>query len=154
MTESVCQAIDSAKADMTIFDSSSIEAFVTENNPKYVNRIIKQLKAYAKNHNFNKSYNPYKAAYGSMPSHILANPEIKQLYINEHFCYVFKFGIITNSLGIARHISFYNKELMNSYPDIIVEKKTHSPYEDKSVHDSKLLILILQNFCKAFPNQA
>ena len=47
VTEPICQAIDSAKADMTIFDSSGIEAFVTENNPKYANRIIKQLKAYA-----------------------------------------------------------------------------------------------------------
>ena len=43
LTEPICQAIDSAKADMTIFDSSGIEAFVTENNPKYANRIIKQL---------------------------------------------------------------------------------------------------------------
>ena len=43
VTEPICQAIDSAKADMTIFDSSGIEAFVTENNPKYANRIIKQL---------------------------------------------------------------------------------------------------------------
>jgi hypothetical protein len=50
LTEPVCQAIDSAKADMTIFDSSGIEAWVTENNPKYANRIIKQLKAYAKVH--------------------------------------------------------------------------------------------------------
>ena len=50
LTEPVCQAIDSAKADMTIFDSSEIEAWVTENNPKYANRIIKQLKAYAKVH--------------------------------------------------------------------------------------------------------
>ena len=50
LTEPVCQAIDSAKADMTIFDSSGIEAWVTENNPKYANRIIKQLKAYAKAH--------------------------------------------------------------------------------------------------------
>ena len=48
LTEPICQAIDSMKADMTIFDSSGIEAFVTENNPKYANRIIKQLKAYAK----------------------------------------------------------------------------------------------------------
>ena len=31
--EPICQAVDSAKADMTIFDSSGIEAFVTENNP-------------------------------------------------------------------------------------------------------------------------
>lgn len=70
---------------MTIFDSSGIEAFVTENNPKYANRIIKQLKAYAKAQGFDKSYDPYKAAYGSMPSHASANPEIKQLYINGHF---------------------------------------------------------------------
>ena len=41
MTEPICQAIDSEKADMTIFDSSGIEAFVTKNNPKYANRIIK-----------------------------------------------------------------------------------------------------------------
>ncbi len=100
------------KADMTIFDSSGIEAFVTENNPKYANRIIKQLKAYAKAQGFDKSYDPYKAAYGSMPSHASANPEIKQLYINGHFCYVFKFGIVTNGLGIIRHISFYNKKTL------------------------------------------
>ena len=43
ITEPICQAVDSAKADMTIFDSSGIEAFVTENNPKYANRIIRQL---------------------------------------------------------------------------------------------------------------
>ena len=92
------------KADMTIFDSSGIEAFVTENNPKYANRIIKQLKAYVKAQGFDKSFDPYKAAYGSMSSHASANPEIKQLYINGHFCYVFKFGIVTNGLGIIRHI--------------------------------------------------
>lgn len=95
---------------MTIFDSSGIEAFVTENNPKYANRIIRQLKTFAKSRALEKSYDPYKAAYGSMPSHASANPEFKQLYINGHFCYVFKFGIITNGLGIIRHISFYNKD--------------------------------------------
>ena len=29
LTEHICQAIDSVKADMTIFDSSGIKAFVT-----------------------------------------------------------------------------------------------------------------------------
>ena len=136
---------------MTIFDSSGIEAFVTENNPKYANRIIKQLKAYAKTQGFDKSYDPYKAAYGSMPSHASANPEIKQLYINGHFCYVFKFGIVTNGLGIIRHISFYNKDFMTSHPDIVVEKKSSSPDEDKSVHDSKLLIPTLKDFFSKHP---
>lgn len=124
LTEPICQAIDSAKADMTIFDSSGIEAFVTENNPKYANRIIRQLKAYAKAQGFDSNYDPYKAAYGNMPSYATATPEIKQLYINGHFCYVFKFGIVPNGLGIIRHISFYNKDFMNTHPDIIVEKKS------------------------------
>ena len=151
VTEPICRAIDSAKADMTIFDSSGIEAFVTENNPKYANRIIKQLKAYAKAQGFDNSYDPYKAAYGSMPSHASANPEIKQLYINGHFCYVFKFGIVTNGLGIIRHISFYNKDFMTSHPDIVVEKKSDFPDEDKSVHDSKLLIPTLKDFFSKHP---
>ena len=115
VTEPICQAIDSAKADMTIFDSSGIEAFVTENNPKYANRIIKQF------------------------------------YINGHFCYVFKFSIVTNGLGIIRHISFYNKNFMASHPDIVVEKKSDSPDEDKCVHDSKLLIPTRKDFFSKHP---
>lgn len=37
LTEPICQVIDYIKADMTHFDSSVIETFVTENNPKYAN---------------------------------------------------------------------------------------------------------------------
>ncbi len=77
VTEPICQAIDSAKADMTIFDSSGIEAFVTENNPKYANRIMKQLKVYAKSMGFDKNNNPYAASYRSMLSCASANSEIK-----------------------------------------------------------------------------
>jgi transposase len=151
VTEPICQAIDSSKADMTIFDSSGIEAFVQENNPKYANRMMKQLKAYAKTNGFNKAYDPYKAAYCSMPSSSSANPEIKQLYINGHFCYVFKFGIMTNGLGIIRHISFYNRDFMSSHPEITVDKKSDSPDEDKSVHDARLLIPTLQDFFAKHP---
>lgn len=151
VTEPICQRIDSDKASMTIFDSSGIEAFVQENNPKYANRIIKQLKAYSKANGFNKSYDPYKAAYGSMPTHASSNPEIKQLYINGHFCYVFKFGIITNGLGIVRHISFYNKDFIDSHPEITITKKSDSPDEDKSIHDARLLIPTLKDFFHAHP---
>ena len=114
VTETICQAIDSSKADMTIFD-------------------------------------PYKAAYGSMPSHASANPQIRQLYINGHFCYVFKFGIVTNGLGIIRHLSFYNKDFLTSHPDIVVNKKSDSPDEDKCVHDSRLLIPTLRDFFSKHP---
>lgn len=151
LTEPICQLIDEQKATMTIFDTSGIEAFVTENNPKYANQIIKQLKAFKKAYQLNDSYDPYKAAYSSMPSHASSNPEIKQLYINGHFCYVFKFGIITNGLGIVRDISFYNKDFLNAHPDIVIDKKTDSPDEDKSLHDAKALIPVLEDFFRKHP---
>ena len=147
VTEPICQAIDSAKADMTIFDSSGIEAFVTENNHKYANRIIKQLKAYAKAQGFDKSYDPYKAAYGSMPSHASANPEIKQLYINGHFCYVFKFGIVTNGLGIIATYLFIIKTLwfhilISLSKGISTTSKTISVLQDAEPKMRRLCMLI------------
>lgn len=151
LTEPICQQIDSKLAAMTIFDTSGIEAFVTENNPKYANRIIKQLKAFKKTNGLDDSYDPYKAAYGSMPSHSEANPAIQQMYINGHFCYAYKFGVITNGLGIIRDITFYNKDFLKTHPDIIVEKKSDSPDEDKSLADSKALIPVLKDFFDKHP---
>ena len=151
ITEPICQQIDEFKASMTIYDTSGIEAYVTENNPKFANRIISQLKSYKKAMNLNDSYDPYKAAYGSMPSHASSNQEIKQLYINGHFCYVYKFGMVTNGLGIARDISFYNKDFLNAHPDIVIDKKSDSPDEDKSLHDAKAVIPVLKDFFKRHP---
>lgn len=71
-----------------------------------------------------------------MPSHAACNSEIKQLYINGHFCYIYKFGMITNGLGIVRDISFYNKGFLESHPEIIIDKKSDSPDKDKSLHDA------------------
>jgi len=85
---------------MTIFDTSGIEAFV------YANTIIKQLKAFKKAKGLDDSYDPYKAAYSSMPSHAEANPAIQQMYINGHLCYAYKFRVVTNGLGIIRDITF------------------------------------------------
>ena len=151
LTEPICQKIDKEKASMLLFDTSGIEAWVTENNPKYANRIIKQLKAFKKAKGLDASYDPYKAAYGSMPSHAAANPAIQQMYINGHFCYAFKFGIITNGLGIVRDISFYNRDFLDAHPDITVGKKSDSPDEDKSLADSKALIPVLMDFFKKHP---
>ena len=63
LTEPICQKLDPKLAAMTIFDTSGIEAWVTENNPKYANRIIRQLKAFKKANGLDDSYDPYKAAY-------------------------------------------------------------------------------------------
>ena len=151
LTEPICQKIDKEKASMVLFDTSGIEAWVTENNPKYANRIIRQLKAFKKSKGLDDSYDPYKAAYGSMPSHAASNPAIQQMYINGHFCYAFKFGIVTNGLGIVRDISFYNKDFLDAHPDIIVGKKSDSPDEDKSLADSKALIPVLKDFFQKHP---
>ncbi len=151
LTEPVCQKIDMQKASMFLFDTSGIEAWVTENNPKYANRIIKQLKAFKKSKGPDDSYDPYKAAYGSMPSHAASNPAIQQMYINGHFCYAFKFGIVTNGLGIVRDISFFNKDFLDAHPDIIIGKKSDSPDEDKSLADSKALIPVLKDFFRKHP---
>ena len=85
LTKPICQRIDKQKASMLLFDTSGIKAWVTENNPKYANRIIKQLKAFKKANGLDDSYDPYKAAYGSMPSHAAANPAIQQMYNKRTF---------------------------------------------------------------------
>lgn len=78
-------------------------------------------------------------------------PLIKQLYINGHFGYVYKFGMITNGLGIVRDITFYNRDFPDAHPDIVVEKKSDSPDEDKSLSDSKALLPVLTNFFNKQP---
>lgn len=151
LTEPICQHIDKEKASMLLFDTSGIEAWVTENNPKYANRIIKQLKAFQKAKSLSAPYDPYKAAYASMPPHAAANPAIQQMFINGHFCYAFKFGILTNGLGIVRDISFYNRDFLRAHPDIIVGKKSGSPDENKSLADSKALLPVLKDFFRKHP---
>ena len=152
ITEPICRDIDNNLASMLLFDASGIEAYVTENNPKYANRILKQLKSYAKSMNFDSSYDPYKVAYASMPTSASSSHEVKQQYINGHFCYAYKSGIITNGLGIVRSIDFYNKDYLASHPDIVVEKKAKSPDEDKSLADSKALLPTLKDFKTRHPD--
>lgn len=82
LPKSICQHIDADKASMALFDTPGIKTWVTENNPKYANRIIRQLKTFKGAHNPDDSYVPYKTAYGSMPSHTATNPAIQQTYIN------------------------------------------------------------------------
>lgn len=84
-TEPICQLIDASLTQTLTFGTSGIELYVTENNP---------------------DVDPYKMAYGLMPSQAVSCPDTKQMYINGHFCYADKFAILTNVLGIVRHISW------------------------------------------------
>jgi hypothetical protein len=69
----------------------------------------------------------------NMPSSASANNDIKQLFINGYFCYVYKFAIITNGLGIVRNMS-------------------DSPDEDKYISDSKSLKPVLTDYFNLHPN--
>lgn len=152
LTEPICQRIDADKAAMTIFDTSGVEAYVSENNPKFVNSLINQLKRVKKVSNLSPSFDPYRAAYASMPSHAASESAVQQMYINGHFCYSYKFGILCNGLGIVRDLSFFDSSFLRTHPDIHVDKKSDSPDEDKSLADSKALIPILRDFFQKHPH--
>ena len=134
ITEPICQKLSPELSSVLIFDTTGIEAYVTENNPKYLNKIIKQQKYFAKN---NPTFDPHKAAYANMPKHSSASKDIKQLYINGHFCYVYKYGLLTNGLGVIRHISPLDADFKNNHL---------SPDNDKSVGDNTALIPALSDF--------
>lgn len=126
--EYLCHEIDSKLASMIALDTSGIEAYVTENNPKFANSIIKKLKRAYKN---NSDVDVYKMAYSRMPLSASANKDVKQLYINGYFCYVYKLAIITNGLGIVRNITFLDEDFKSNHPEIVFDKKSDSPDEDK-----------------------
>lgn len=115
----------------------------SENNPKTLNSLIRRLKAHYKD---NPNVDPYRMAFGLMPSHAASCPDAKQQYINGHFCYADKFSIPTNGLGIARHIAFLDDDFKNAHPEMPVKKKFDSSDEDKSVGDSSSLKPILSDF--------
>ena len=149
-TEPICQAVDASLAQMLTFDTSGIELYVSENNPKTLNALIRKLKAFYKN---NPDVDPYKMAYGLMPSQAASCPDAKQMYINGHFCYADKFAILTNGLGIVRHISFLDDDAFkSSHPGLIVEKKSDSPDEDKSVGDASSLVPVLTDYFALHPD--
>ena len=148
-TEPICKAIDSVLASTIAFDTTGIELYVTENNPKTLNTLIKKLKAYYKDR---PDVDPYKMAYGLMPSQAVSSPDAKQMYINGHFCYADKLGVITNGLGIIRHISFFDEPFKEQHPDLIINKKSDSPDEDKSVGDASALKPVLQDFFSQHPD--
>ena len=151
LTEPICAEIDENLAAMTIFDTSGIEAYVTENNPKYTDSLIRKMKAWKEAKDLSDTFDPYKAAYAAMPSCAVSENAVKQLYINGHFCYVYKFGMITNGLGIVRDIAFYDEKFLAAHPEIEVGKKSDSPDEDKSLSDSKALIPTLSSFFARHP---
>ncbi len=121
LTEPICHCIDTRKASMLLFDISSIEAWVTENNPKYASRVIKQLKAFKKAKGMDDSFDPYKAAYGSMPSHA-ANPAIQQMYINGHFCMLINSVLSPTDSALSGIFPFITRTFLRPILTSLLEK--------------------------------
>jgi len=148
LTEPICRKIDAKKSDYLIYDTTGITFPVAENNPKYFNTILKETKKLV---NKNPKLNPYGAAYNLMPSESKTNPDARQQYINGHFCYAAKVGILTNGLGIPRHIAFFDEQFKRNHPETDL-KKTDNPDSDKEISDSKSLRPILSDFKKLHPS--
>lgn len=110
------------------FDTSGMELYVSENNPKTLNSLIRRLKSYYKD---KPEVDLYKMAYGLMPSLAASSPDAKQQYINDHFCYV----------GFKQ-----------AHPEMLIDKKSDSPDEDKSIGDSSSLKPALSDFFALHPH--
>lgn len=153
VTEPICQAIDPFLANIDIYDTSSIESYVTENNPKYINSSIKRLENYYKFVKEDKSKTDiYKQAYSSLPKNASSDSTIRKMYANGHFCYGRKFGIISNGLGIPRHIDFLDEDFKKKHKDFIFEDNADSPDYEKSLSDNKSLKPMFSDFFSLHPS--
>lgn len=149
ITEPLCRAMDAELADSLIFDTTGIESHVAENNPKFFNMKLRQAKAIAKT---DPSFDPYKGVYNLLPDCAGANSAVKQQYINGHFCFAQKAGVLVNGLGIVRHIDLFDEDFKAAHPEIIVEKRSDNPDLDKEIGDARALLPVLHDFRAAHPS--
>ncbi len=99
---------------------------------------------------FSKELRDY-CGFIKLPDEAEASPSAKQQYINGHFCYAFKAGIVTNGLGIIRDISFFDDDFKAAHPEVI-SPKTDDPEKDKEIGDNAALKPILSDFFKVHKN--
>ena len=147
-TEPICQAIDPKKSGYLIYDPTGVEAPVKENNPKFLNSKLSNAKKIAAK---NPEINAHSLAYSQMPETAEANPFAKQQYINGYFCYAHKAGVISNGLGVVRHISFFDENFKRRHPEV-VSQKTDNPDLDKEIGDSTSLKPVLLDFFCSHPH--
>lgn len=129
---------------MLIYDTSGLKPRVKENNPKALVSEVNRQKSYAKATN-KKNFNAYAAAYKNMPKFAQANHNIKLDFVNGHFGYFYKFGILTNGWGIPLSIKFLDDNFYSS-----IEKTTFdTPEEQKYFYDNASLKPIITPFIES-----
>lgn len=142
ITEPICREINEKKSQYLIYDTTGIEPKVKENNPKFLNTKLRDAKKLAKS---NPEIDPYKLVYSLLPDEAAKAPMARQQYINGHYCYAYKAGIITDGLGIVRHISFFDQDFRTKHPEVITAK-SDNPDKDKEIGDSVSLKPVLSDF--------
>jgi len=131
LTEPICREMDEALADLLIFDTTGIESYVAENNPKFPNTQVGK----------NVEYSGVAAS----------NPAVKHQYINGHMCYAQRAAVVTNGLGVVRHLELLDEDFREKHPEIPREPRTKSPEIDKEIGDSTALKPVLLDFRAAHP---
>ena len=149
MTEPICAEMDKALADMLVYDTTGIESYVAENNPKFMGKMAAQSRSIAK---LDPSFDPSGGAAALLPKAASSNPAVKQQYINGHFCYAQKVAVVANGLGIVRHLELFDDAFKAAHPEIQIEKRTNHPEIDKEIGDSTSLKPVLLDFKAAHPN--
>jgi hypothetical protein len=76
-----------------------------------------------------------------MPKQAQANSEIKLDFVNGHFGYFYRFGLITNGWGIPLALNFFDEEFYSSLP-----KEFDTPEEQKYWYDNASLKPVLVPF--------
>ena len=148
LTEPICAEMDKALADLLVYDTTGIESYVAENNPKFMGKMAAQSRSIAK---LDPTFDPSGGAAALLPKAAASNPAVKQQYINGHFCYAQKAGIISNGLGIVRHLELFDEDFKTAHPEMQIEKRTKHPEIDKEIGDSTSLKPILLDFKAAHP---
>tara|TARA_B110000438_G_C15766654_1_gene629931 strand:- start:135 stop:1565 length:1431 start_codon:yes stop_codon:yes gene_type:complete len=133
-------------ASILVTDTTGFEAYVTENNPKFYQSILKKVKTYAKKlpEDKKKTFDVEKYSGSLMPKTSNSNVDAKLTYLNGHFGYYIKTILSTNAFGLVRDINFYDND-NNLDCDL-------RPQEIKDKYDAKSLIPTLETFFAIHPN--
>lgn len=126
LTEPICRQMDNSLADTLVFDTTGIESYVKENNPK-------------------------RLSHGG-PDAAVSNSQVKLQYINGHMCFAQRAAVLTNGLGIVRRLELFDEDFRARHPELPRKKRSKNPEIDKEIGDSTALKPVLQDFRKRHPN--
>ena len=129
--------------NILIADTTGFEGYVTENNPKFFETLLRQAKAYKASGKTSENFIPVKYAQSKMPKEASSNNDFTLTYLNGHFGYYQKTMIITNGIGVIQDIQFSDE--IQEFCD------NKMPQDVKDEYDSKALIPSLELFFSKQP---